>query len=95
MEEVLTLARRHGILRPRDLGAARIPRSYLRRLVERGVLERTGRGLYRYRNKIGLDVASEALREYRRVRGSMDDLWRMAVICRVANVVRPYLEAIA
>jgi predicted transcriptional regulator of viral defense system len=194
MEHVLALARRHGILRPRDLGAARIPRSYLRRLVKRRVLERTGRGLYRlagdeidehhsmaeackrvphgvvcllsalrfhdlttqapfevwmaidvkarapkadhpplrivrmsgdartkgieehrvegvtvkvysvaktvadcfkYRNKIGLDVALEALREYRRVRGSMDDLGRMAVVCRMANVIRPYIEATA
>jgi predicted transcriptional regulator of viral defense system len=194
MEHVLALARRHGILRPRDLGAARIPRSYLRRLVKRRVLERTGRGLYRlagdeidehhsmaeackrvphgvvcllsalrfhdlttqapfevwmaidvkarapaadhpplrivrmsgdartkgieehrvegvtvkvysvaktvadcfkYRNKIGLDVAIEALREYRRVRGSMDDLSRMAVVCHVTNVIRPYIEATA
>ncbi len=194
MEEILALVRRHGILRPRDLGAAHIPRSYLQRLVTRGVLERTGRGLYRmigddvgehhsmaeackrvphgvvcllsalrfhdlttqapfevwmaidgkarapapgypplrivrmsgeagttgveehpvegivvrvysraktvadcfkFRNKVGLDVAIEALREYRRVRGSMDDLWRFAQVCRVANVIRPYLEATA
>jgi predicted transcriptional regulator of viral defense system len=194
MEGVVALARRHGILRPRDLAAARIPRTYLQRLVNRGLLERTGRGLYRvaggeaaehhslaeackrvphgvvcllsslrfhdlttqapfevwmaidvkarapvaghpplrivrmsgesrttgveehrvegvvvrvysaaktvvdcfkYRNKIGLDVALEALRDYRRVRGSMDDLWRMAVVCRVANAIRPYLEATA
>jgi predicted transcriptional regulator of viral defense system len=194
MEEVLTLVRRLGILRPRDLGAVGPPRSYLQRLVVRGALERTGRGLYRlvdqqasenhslaeackrvphgvvcllsalrfhdlttqvpfevwmaidvkarapaaghpplrimrmsgdartagieehrvegvvvrvysaaktvvdcfkYRNKIGLDVAIEALRDYRRVRGSMDDLWRFARTCRVANVMRPYLEATA
>ncbi len=47
-------------------------------------------------NKLGLDVALEALRDYRRGRrGSLDDLWRFARICRVANVIRPYLEAIA
>ena len=194
MEQLLALARQAGILRPRDLAGSRIPRSYLQRLVARGVLERTGRGLYRlvdqeaaenhslaeackrmphgvvcllsalrfhdlttqapfevwmaidvkarapaagqpplrivrmsgkarmagieehriggvtvrvystaktiadcfkYRNKIGLDVALEALRDYRRVRGSMDDLWRFARTCRVANVMRPYLEATA
>lgn len=51
---------------------------------------------FKYRNKIGLDVALEALREYRRVRrGGMDELWRMAEICRVRNVMRPYLEATA
>jgi hypothetical protein len=39
-------------------------------------------------------VAIEALRDYRRrhPRG-MDELWRYARICRVANVMRPYLEA--
>jgi len=194
MQEVVALTRRHGILRPRDLAPARIPRSYLQRLVERGVLERTGRGLYRladhdaaehhslaegckrvphgvicllsalrfhdlttqapfevwmaidlkarapvagypplrivrmsgearttgieehrvegvvvrvyssaktvadcfkYRNKVGLDVAIEALRDYRRARGNADDLWRHARVCRVANVIRPYLEATA
>lgn len=51
---------------------------------------------FKYRNKIGLDVALEALREARRARkASMDDLWRYARICRVANVMRPYLEAVA
>ena len=193
-EQLLALARRAGILRPRDLAGSRIPRTYLKRLVARGVLERTGRGLdrlvdqeaaenhslaeaskrmphgvvcllsalrfhdlttqapfevwmaidvkarapatgqpplrivrmsgeartaaieehriegvtvrvystaktiadcFKYRNKIGLDVALEALRDYRRVRGSMDDLWRFARTCRVANVMRPYLEATA
>ncbi|MBI5502104.1 MAG: type IV toxin-antitoxin system AbiEi family antitoxin domain-containing protein [Deltaproteobacteria bacterium] len=193
-DALLRLFRQSGVLRPRDLAAPRIPRSYLQRLVERGLLERTGRGLYRlaggeaaehhgmaeackrvphgvvcllsalrfhdlttqapfeiwmaidvaarapaagypplrivrmsglarttgveehrvegvpvnvysaaktvadcfkYRNKIGLDVALEALRDYRRVRGNLDDLWLFARICRVANVIRPYLEATA
>ncbi len=50
---------------------------------------------FKYRNKIGLDVAIEALRECRRARRcSMDDIWRFAGICRVQNVMRPYLEAI-
>ena len=51
---------------------------------------------FKYRNKIGLDVALEALREYRRrYRGGMDELWRYAHICRVARVMRPYLEALS
>ena len=50
---------------------------------------------FKYRNKVGLDVALEAIKDYaRRYRGGMDDLWRFAKICRVANVMRPYLEAI-
>lgn len=51
---------------------------------------------FKFRNKIGLDVALEALRDYRRKhRGGMDDLWRYAKICRVTAVMRPYLEALA
>ena len=50
---------------------------------------------FKYRNKIGLDVALEALRDYwRSGRASADDLWTYAKICRVANVMRPYMEAI-
>lgn len=49
---------------------------------------------FKFRSKVGLDVALEALREVRR-QGSVsnDDIWRYARICRVANVMRPYLEA--
>ncbi len=51
---------------------------------------------FKFRNKIGLDVALEALREYRRAhRAGMDELWRFAKICRVAEIMRPYLEALA
>lgn len=51
---------------------------------------------FKYRNKIGLDVALEALREARRAKkASADALWRYAKINRVANVMRPYLEAVA
>jgi len=50
---------------------------------------------FKFRNKTGLDVALEALREGLRTRKcAMDDLWKYARICRVANVMRPYLEAI-
>lgn len=50
---------------------------------------------FKYRNKIGLDVALEALREaWREKRMTSDDIWRYAKICRVANVMRPYLESL-
>ena len=50
---------------------------------------------FKCRNKIGLDVAIEALRDCRRVRScTMDELWHYAEICRVRNVMRPYLESI-
>lgn len=51
---------------------------------------------FKYRNKIGVDVAVEALREYLRLRrGTVDDLWRYAGVCRVRSVMRPYMEALA
>jgi predicted transcriptional regulator of viral defense system len=191
---LLDLARKAGILRPRDLDAAGIPREHLRRLLAAGLIERPGRGIYvaagqkpspnhslaqaakrvphgvvcllsalqfhelttqapfeiwmaigekarlpkvdypplrivrfsgpslerfveehqiegvpvkiyspaktvadcfKYRNKIGLDAALEALRDcWRRRRATMDDLWAAAKTCRVANVMRPYLESL-
>lgn len=51
---------------------------------------------FKFRNKIGLDVALEALQEaWEGRRVSMDELWRYAQICRVANVMRPYVESFA
>lgn len=51
---------------------------------------------FKFRNRIGLDVALEALREVRRSRlATVDDLFQMAKVCRVANVMRPYLEAMS
>jgi predicted transcriptional regulator of viral defense system len=48
---------------------------------------------FKYRNKIGVDVAMEALRDaWRQKRCTMEALWRYAKICRVTNVMRPYLE---
>lgn len=192
--QVLEIARRMGVLRPRDLEVHGIPRVYLSRLCERNLLYRVGRGLYmaddlevteyhtlatackrvphgvlcllsalqfhglttqapfevwmaiernarlprvvhpvmrfvrfsggaltegieekqvegvtvrvynpaktvadcfKYRNKIGLDVALEALRDCRRSRKcTMDELWHYAQVCRVARVMRPYMEAV-
>lgn len=192
---ILEIMKHVGVIRPRDLNHIGIPRIYLTRLVEAGLIERVGRGLYmvpfaditehhtlveaskavphavvclmtalrfhglttqapfevwlaigqkarqpkveslplrifrfskvaltegveehtfegvnvkvfnaaktvadcfKYRNKVGLDIAVEALRDCRRERKcSNADLWRFAKICRVQNVMRPYLEALA
>jgi len=194
-DKILDLVRKAGVLRPRDLDAYGIPRTYLSRLVSAGKLQRIGRGLYvlpgrnvsehrslaeackrvpkgvvcllsalryhelttqapfevwlaigekawrprvdypplrvvrfssaalesgieeyqvegvtvplftpaktvadcfKYRNKIGLDVAIEALREcWRSQRCTMDELWKYAKVCRVQNIMRPYMESIA
>ncbi len=50
---------------------------------------------FRYRNKIGLDVAIEALKDcLGQKRATVDELWRYAKVCRVVNVMRPYVEAV-
>jgi len=50
---------------------------------------------FKFRHKIGMDVALEALRDcYHQKKASMNDLWKAAKICRVANVMRPYLESL-
>lgn len=57
--------------------------------------EKTVADCFKYRHKIGIDVAVEALKTYRRRRRlKVDDLVRFARICRVENVMRPYLEAL-
>lgn len=49
---------------------------------------------FKYRNKIGLNVAMEALRDgWTQRKLTMDALWHYATIDRVANVMRPYLES--
>jgi predicted transcriptional regulator of viral defense system len=51
---------------------------------------------FKYRNKIGLDIALEALREFLRTnRGGADQLARLAKHHRVARVMQPYFEALA
>jgi len=194
-KKVLTLLKKEGVLRPRDLDAYQIPRRYLSRLHQRGLLVRSARGLYtaanaelsekqtivevskriptgticllsalsihemttqapfevwiaiggkarlpqvkdlpvrivrfsgesltggidhhimdgvkvpvyspaktvadcfKYRNKIGLDVAIEALKEGQRDKKfNMNDMWKYSKICRVQNVMRPYLESLS
>jgi len=193
-EEIVKIAKKSGVLRPRDLEAHGIPRKYLSQLCDEGTLKRVGRGLYvyadaevsadiglaqvakqvphgvvcllsalqfhnigsqspfevwlaidrkawrpqigypplrimrfsgealtegiekhaiervsvriyspaktvadcfKYRNKIGLDVAIEALRDCRDSKKCTNaDLWKYAKVCRVTQVMRPYLEAL-
>ena len=50
---------------------------------------------FKHRNKLGIDVAVEALRDCLRQQiCPVDDLWHYAQVCRVRNVMRPYLEAL-
>jgi predicted transcriptional regulator of viral defense system len=50
---------------------------------------------FKYRHKIGLDVALEALKDAcQQKKVSMDELWQAAEICRMTNVMRPYLESL-
>jgi predicted transcriptional regulator of viral defense system len=194
INKILEITKKYGVIRPRDLDRYNIPRNYITRLYQRGLLQRVGRGLYvnpdndvsenhtiaqvakripngiiclisalqyhglttqianevwiaiertarypkepelpyrivrfsgaalregvekhtiegipvkvynipktvadcfKYRNKIGFDVAMEALRECRRYKKcTIDELWYYAKICRVANVMRPYMEVV-
>ena len=51
---------------------------------------------FKYRNKIGIDVALEALRDgWQQRKVSMDELSYYANIDRVSNVMRPYMESVA
>ena len=51
---------------------------------------------FKFRNSIGIDIAIEALKEYRRLRnGTADEIWRQAERLRMTKVVRPYWDAIS
>ena len=57
--------------------------------------EKTLADCFKYRNKIGLDTCLEALQTFRQQRGfNADVMLKYAAICRVAKVMRPYIEAI-
>jgi predicted transcriptional regulator of viral defense system len=57
--------------------------------------EKTLADCFKFRHKIGQDVASEALRTYRRRPDArLQRVYEYAKICRVANVMRPYLAAV-
>jgi predicted transcriptional regulator of viral defense system len=50
---------------------------------------------FRFRNKVGLDVAIEALKDCRRKKAAtIDELWEAAKVCRMSKVMKPYLEAV-
>ncbi|MGB5107792.1 MAG: type IV toxin-antitoxin system AbiEi family antitoxin domain-containing protein [Candidatus Zixiibacteriota bacterium] len=99
----------HKARSPRDLGIPiRIAR-YSGQALTSGVEQHTIEGVtvrvydpaktvadcFKFRNKIGLDVAIEALRDcHRTSKCTMDDLWKYAKICRVANIMKPYLESV-
>ncbi|HXM64954.1 MAG TPA: type IV toxin-antitoxin system AbiEi family antitoxin domain-containing protein [Terriglobales bacterium] len=49
---------------------------------------------FKFRNKIGLDVAIEALKDsLRQKKANVNEIYRYAKVCRVSNVIRPYMEA--
>ena len=57
--------------------------------------EKTVADCFKYRNKIGLDTAVEALKLYReRRKVKIDELLQYATVCRVQKIIRPYLEAL-
>lgn len=87
------------------LRLVRVSAGQLERSIESHVIEgvdvrittvaRTVVDCFKHRNKIGLDVAREALQEaWSAKRVDMDTLWQLAKKARVANVMRPYLEAV-
>jgi predicted transcriptional regulator of viral defense system len=50
---------------------------------------------FKFRNKIGLDVAIEALKDsLRQKKARINEVYRYAKICRVSNVIQPYMEAL-
>ena len=57
---------------------------------------RTVADCFKFRSRVGVDVAVEAIRDYLRTRkGTPDDLWQCAERLRVLNVVRPYWEGLS
>jgi predicted transcriptional regulator of viral defense system len=98
-------ARRPSLDSPR-LRVARFSGPALTTGIEEHIVEGVGIRVYsaaktvadcfKYRNKIGIDVAVEALRDFsRKYRGGATELARCAKVCRVSRVMQPYLDAIA
>ncbi len=51
---------------------------------------------FKYRSKVGLNVAVEALHDaWRKKKAAADDLWNQAALCRVGNVMKPYFESLS
>ncbi len=50
---------------------------------------------FKFRNKIGLDIAVESLNDcLRQKRASINEIYSYAKLCRVSNVIRPYMDAL-
>jgi predicted transcriptional regulator of viral defense system len=50
---------------------------------------------FKFRSKIGMETAIQALRSaYREKKATMDQIWNAAKVCRVVNVMRPYMESL-
>ena len=51
---------------------------------------------FRFRNRIGVNIAVEALRDaWRDKKATSEELWHYAKVCRVLNVMRPYFDSLA
>ena len=51
---------------------------------------------FKFRSKVGTELAIQALREcFREKKATMDEVWAAAKVCRVANVMRPYMESLS
>jgi len=51
---------------------------------------------FKFKSKVGTEVAIQALREaFQQRKATMDELWKAAKVCRVANVMRPYMESLS
>lgn len=55
---------------------------------------RTVVDLFRFRNRVGLDLAVEALREFVATPWNLPDLWREAKLARVESVIAPFVQAL-
>ncbi len=56
--------------------------------------EKTLADCFKYRNKLGMDMVLEALKLYRdQKKVNINALMKYAKVCRVENIMRPYLEA--
>ena len=97
-------ARKPAILSP-SLRVVRLTEPSLSEGVEKHAVEgvpvrvysaaKTVADCFKFRNKIGLDVAIEALKDsLRQKKATINDIYRYAKICRVSNVIRPYMEAL-
>src|SRR5271166_1086329 len=97
-------ARKPAILSP-SLRVVRLTEPSLSAGVEKHVVEgvsvrvysaaKTVADCFKFRNKIGLDVAIEALKDsLRQKKATINDIYRYAKICSMSNVIRPYMEAL-